>query len=118
MIPLTTGQQLYRVGRWRNSESFAVSVMKIGRKWATISTDEKIDKITLSLQEGAGSVWLSKDHYELSLIREKAWQAFRKLMDHQYRIPDGVSVNQIENAARALLGKSVLTVPNPRVEQD
>lgn len=105
--PLKLGQELWRVARYRYSDAGIVKVVKIGRRWATLDNDERIDKATLRLAEGNGGVWPSKDAYDRHLALETAWQAFRRLMDRQYRIPDGVGLNQIENAARALFGCSV-----------
>lgn len=119
----TVGQELWYVpegrGYGRRGEGRAVFVTRVGRKWADVEVREgdrhyahgRIDIKSLSADGGhhssPGRCYLSVVHYELEKARETAWQQLRRGFDHRYRAPDGVTIEQIIQAAQ-LLGIDIM----------
>lgn len=103
---LTAGTQLYYVPQGRRGTPIFVTVTKVGRIYATLDNGERINIQTLWQDDGQYSsrakCWRSKEEYESSLALEKAWREFCQLVDRNWQLPDGVTINQIQNARRAL----------------
>jgi hypothetical protein len=108
-MTLTVGQKLWFV--WadkRRGDPHEVTVTRIGRKWAYLDRYEtyRIDSNTLAVDGGAGRsspghCYLSREGYEASLARNRAWNDLRKEIDRRKR-PAGVTVEQIAEARRLL----------------
>lgn len=94
----------------RRAAPYEVTVTKVGRKWAEISGRNRIDVKTLALDargySSPGRCWRSLAEYEADKALQEAWRELRQLMDKQWYVPDGVGLNQIKNAKRALFKES------------
>ena len=103
---LQEGQKLWWVySSSRRGQPREVTVTKVGRKWAQIDNNCRIDIETLLADGGdhmsPGGCYLSKDIYDAEVALQKAWSGMKR--DIQYApIQDGVTVVDIE-AARTLL---------------
>ena len=107
MGKLIEGQKLWWVPqRHRNANEKEVTVLKVGRKWAQLDNNERIDIETLVADAGqyssSGCCYLSREEYEQCKALTQAWSKLKH--DLQYwRNPEGVTIGDIE-AARKLLG--------------
>jgi hypothetical protein len=103
---LTVGQKLWWVGRHRE-RSYEVTVVTVGRKWATIDTGRpnyRIDLETLIADGGKysspGMCYLSKKHWEVEFRQRNAWYAFSRRVAGSRA--DYFTLAQIEKAAEVL----------------
>ena len=107
MGKLTEGQKLWWVPqRHRHEQQREVSVIKVGRKWAQLDNNERIDIDTLIADGGqyspSGCCYLSREIYEQKAALDQAWGKLKR--DLQYGIkPDSVTIADVEEA-RKLLG--------------
>lgn len=84
-----------------------VSVVKVGRKWAEIDIrGYRIDKDSLFIDghgyTSPGRCYLSRDEFEASDMLEKSWSQIRGFIDRQYRVPDGLTLEKVQEIARLL----------------
>lgn len=112
-MTLVVGQKLWYVPSDKRGQPHAVTVLKVGRKWADLDyARRRISIKTLRADGGQysspGRCYLSQAEYEAEVALDKAWTKFRDLVYHRSRKPD-IRISQIENAARALFGASILT---------
>jgi len=111
---LTVGQQLWyaRSSRW--DKPGYVTVVKVGRIWATLSGGLRISLDDLTLESPkygiGGQIYLSRDLWVVSVRKNKAWFALREKLQCSYQVPANVTEAQIREAA-ALLG-IVIPVPS------
>jgi hypothetical protein len=113
-VTLAVGQKLWFVpsDTRYNKGPQECEVAKIGRKWAYLNwRGYRLDINSLRVDGGdyssPGRCWLSVEEYESHVNSRAVWDAFRKAIDYK-PIPDGVTVEHIEEAARLL--KLVLVV--------
>lgn len=103
---LQEGQKLWWVySSNRRGQPREVTVTKVGRKWAQLDNNCRIDIETLLADGGdymsPGCCYLSKDIYDSGVALQKAWSEMKR--DIQYAsTPEGVTVVDIQ-AARTLL---------------
>lgn len=103
---LTVDQQLWWAPSEPRSPSYAVTVVALGRKWATLSNGEKIGLKSLRGRENpdygrAGVCYLTKDAHDAVIEARGAYSDMRKAMG--YGLPRaGVTAADIA-AARKLL---------------
>ena len=106
-MKLSIGQTLYWVSaQYLREQPKEVTVTKIGRKWAYLSNNQRIDTENLIVDGGdyipSGSVYLSKEEYDRLRDISAAWSKLR--MDLQYSsLKMGITVEHITEA-RVLLG--------------
>lgn len=103
---LKEGQTLWWVpAQNRNAQGREVTVVKVGRKWATISNNYRIAIDNLVADGGIysppGQCYPSQAAYEAELALNAAWHKFRRSLDLR-AVPNGVTIDNIE-AARKLL---------------
>lgn len=114
-MKLTVGQQLWWVpARYRTGEQPCyVTVEKVGRKWAQLSNQYRIDVTTLEPDSkgysSPGECYLQREEYESKVAISYAWGRLRKFMESRIwsGAPDGVTLENIE-AAGNLLGFKVI----------
>lgn len=102
---LHEGQTLYFVRRGgRGSAPGAVTVTKVGRKWAALDNGHRIDVQNLEVDgrgyNSPGRCYLSREAYESEAARDRAWSELRRLMP--YRAPKGLDAERIHHYARLL----------------
>jgi len=111
MEPLVVGQTLYIKGmeRWTRGRDYETTVVKIGRKWATLADGNRINPRTLAI-DGKGympghRVYLSREQSEADEMLRTAWADFCRdfRMMSYTRLPEGMTVERLA-AARVLLG--------------
>ena len=106
MGKLAEGQKLWWVpNRSRFAQQKEVTVTKVGRKWAQLDNNERIDIETLVADAGQyspnGHCYVSRESYEESVALSNAWSNMKR--DLQYGAsPDGVTIEDIEKARQLL----------------
>lgn len=111
-MTLKQGQTLWYVSeRWSGarSDGCEVTVVKVGRIWATLKSGERINKDTLCMADWGGYCYLSREHYEEQRRVKDAWHRLQARMTTP---PPGVTEANIIKAAE-LLGVT-LPLPAPR----
>ena len=106
----TVGQQLWYqpngYGR-RGLPGYYVTIVKIGRKWLTVSQVTRVNKETLSADGGEytspGQCYLSEADYRIETALDKTWRQLHDDLRHYYRRPPGITMDQIRQI-RALCG--------------
>ena len=107
-MELQVGQKLWFVPSYK-FPPHEVEIKKIGRKWVHTEHGRqtlRIDAETLRPHEndGSGQCYLSQQHYEDYLAKEKAWREFAQAIEKQrWRCPNGVTIEKILEV-RKLLG--------------
>ena len=107
-MSLAVGQELWFVHRERRSGvPHAVTVTKVGRKWASISEwGIRIDIETMVADGGGlsspGRCWLSREAWEQEEERQKAWGRLREFFNRRWSAPDGISIDAIRQATALL----------------
>lgn len=119
-MTLKIGDRLWYVPGNRNGSPRHVTVLSVGRKWADIGGGTRISIETLKADGGKytspGTCYPSKEEYEAEQALDRAWRRFENMVRYS-SCPAGIRMSQIENAARALFGKSVLEQPQPGAEK-
>lgn len=110
VVTLQVGQELWFVPRERRSGApFITKVIKVGRKWAELDSRYRIDLTTLVADGGQytspGRCWLRKEDWEAAVRRSERWDYLRRLVDRQYRAPDGLATETIEHVIGLLTPK-------------
>jgi hypothetical protein len=85
----------------------AVTVTKVGRKWAEISErGYRVDLVTLYVDGGQHApparCYTDRAAHDAEMYREQCWIALRKHMDHKWTPPQELLIEQIKVAAMAL----------------
>ena len=110
---LTVGQQLWYAPYERRNTPGYVTVVKVGRIWATMSGGSRISLDDLTLESPkygiGGQIYLSRDLWVVDVRKNKAWFALREKLQCAYQVPANVTEAQIREAA-ALLG---IVIPEP-----
>jgi len=79
-------------------------IVKVGTKWAYLSTDERFEKETGKLDgrgySAPGSIWESQAAYEAHVERLEKWAELKKALD--IWPPDDVTIQDIADAAACL----------------
>lgn len=114
------GQELWFVPSDRRlmDNAYAVTVKKVGRKWAEISNHERIEIDTL-IADGkgylpSGRCWLSKQDWEAEQNRRAAWDELRRFVERQHGAPDHLT----EIAIRQAIALIAEPLASDRREQD
>ena len=108
MKKLEVGQKLWFVyGDSRRGGASEVIVTKVGRKWATLSNNYRIDLQTW-IADGAGyvspgSCYASKEEYEEDVKLFVDWSNLRFAIERMRQRPEGVTTETI-GKIRELLG--------------
>lgn len=114
-MKLTVGQQLWWVpNHCRHSDKPKfVTVEKVGRKWAQLSSNDRIDVVTL-VADGKGNTspglcYLTREEYQAKLVKNRAWMKLHAFIEsHLYRgTPDSVTLEDIEAAGKLLGFKTI-----------
>lgn len=94
--------------RWAK-EGVHVTVTKVARRWITVDRgwDNKFDRTT-GLSDGHGytpayEAWHTQEEQEAAESTENAWKELRESVGRAYSVPDGMTVEKIQQA-RELLG--------------
>lgn len=105
-MTLTVGQKLYWVPfDGHHHQEGEVTVLSVGRRWAKLSNQSRIEIETLRGDAGhyavPGRCWLSKQDYMQATRAEAAWTALWKQFD-RHRRPECVTYEHILAAAQLL----------------
>ncbi len=102
---LFVGNSLWWVSNYNAKTQEAVTVTKVGRKWATLSNRHRINVDTMAVDGGEyvppGRCYSSRAAYEQEAMASAAWDALRRDIQDAKR-PDHVTMDKIF-LARALL---------------
>lgn len=83
-----------------------VTVKSVGRKWVTLSDNDRFDANTMLVDgrgySSPGRLWLSKEEQEAHADLHNAWRAMRKHFDGLSYAPEGVTLNDIQQARKLL----------------
>lgn len=99
------GQSLWWVGSDNAKTQRAVTITKIGRKWATLSNGHRIDIESMAVDGGGynppGECYESQQAYEQAIALIVAWQKLTRDLSGM-RCPAHMTIEKIAQA-RALL---------------
>lgn len=108
-MSLVVGQELWFVRMANlhhhpNDREFPVTVTKVGRKWAELSSHGRVDKTTMWVDghgytSSPGRCWSSKEAWEHERGRCLAWRRLQQVMrESSGTPPDSVSMVAITQA--------------------
>lgn len=105
---LAVGQKLWfvemdQLGRTRGGSP--VTLKKIGRCWAQTNGGIRIHLETLNAVEPGyplGRAHLSKEAYAAENLVERAWRTLARALNSKFHAPDGVTIEDMAEAARLL----------------
>lgn len=104
---LTVGKKLWWVPKEPTRRPCRnVEVLKVGRKWATLSNGHRI-AIDSFIADGGkysspGRCYESKEQYTSIRRLNMAWEKFTHILYLQRTVPDGVTIDDIEAAKKLL----------------
>ena len=102
---LTVGQELWYVSRRRYSTNKWVTVTKVGRKWATLDTGQRIDIETWEVDGGGytsiARCYLSVGECEDERELEDLWRLLRDRTS-RFTVPDGLTAEDVRKAMALL----------------
>ncbi len=103
---ITVGQELYVLGDlyWSGRENVGgrlIRVTKVGRKWAYLANNDRVDLETLCLFSSPGRGYLSEQHYEQVKATTKHWVRFKLALDRSVMSPS-LTIEDIDHAASIL----------------
>ena len=101
------GDWLYVV--WNRRGAHNVRVAKVGRKWITLDTGDRVDLETLGIDSGGfvgppGRCYLSPEHYEREKLRASAWSGLKFFVRDYDRPPSHLTTEAIERVLGELRG--------------
>ena len=101
---LFKGKKLFWVANNNARIQADVTVLSIGRKWASLSNRERIDIKTLEADgrgySSPGKCYESREAYELSIETQKAWSKLYNGLT--WALPSGMTLEKI-NEIRSIL---------------
>lgn len=111
-MKLTVGQKLWLVrGHRKQNNQREVTVTKVGRKWAEIGFEGRIDMDTLTVDSGgymsSGACYQSKEDYDRFIALQGAWQAFRDRVSREHG-PAQITVDELRRCANIIWGDDKL----------
>lgn len=109
MTTYTVGQKLWFVPNdTRRRPPSEVTITRVGRKW--IETDSwyrfAIETLVADGKGYAspGRCYLSREEHERVAALARAWYEFRCKVNGQARVPDGVTIERVQQAEQLLFG--------------
>lgn len=100
MENLVVGQKLWWVASNNQKTQYEVEVVKVGRKWATLDIDHKIDLEDWVADGGLyappGKCYASKEEYESECTLLNSWKELRQMVNSQHKPPKGINLEKIE----------------------
>lgn len=103
---LSVGQTLWWVSAERVPRTREVTVLKVGRKWAELDNNKRIDIQTWVADGGQfsppGACYASRAEYEQEQALANAWFKFRQDVQLQSASVEGVTVEDIQRARELL----------------
>src|SRR5690348_1248446 len=106
---LKVGQKLWCVPYHRYGQPCEVTVVTIGRVWATIEgyrQGTRIDKRTLHMDGGQysspGRCYLSREEWDIAKEEDNLWHAFYQNVRDKSNKPRGLTADHIREAAKLL----------------
>lgn len=83
-----------------------VTVRSVGRKWITLTNGRRVDKETMRVDGGVhsspGKCWPSKAAWEGYRALRDFYQTFRRQLESNFELPEGVTPARMVVAAGAL----------------
>lgn len=112
-MKLEAGMTLWYVRRGRGFNDMPpedlgceVRVVSVGRRWAALDNDVRIDMATLAADGGdyqsPGQCYVSQVAFQDHVRLNMAWHELRRLVQWETRPPKGVTLAQVHNAMRSL----------------
>ena len=99
MENLVVGQKLWWVASNNQKTQYEVEVVKVGRKWATLDIDHKIDLEDWVADGGLyappGKCYASKEDYELECTLLDSWKELRQMVASHHTLPKGINLEKI-----------------------
>ena len=101
------GDWLYVV--WNRRGAHNARVGKVGRKWITLDTGDRVDLDTLEINDGnytsPGRCYLSQEHYDRKKRRASAWSGLKFFVRDYDRPPSHLTTEAIERVLGELRGE-------------
>ena len=103
---LTVGQELFFVSSGRYTAPRAVTVEKIGRKWAVLDNHTRIDMTSLRADgrgyASPGSAYLTEGDYRDEVAIRDAWNSLNRRFRRLYAMPAGLTIEKMDQIADLL----------------
>lgn len=98
------GQLLYWVNYERRmGPPSEVAIVKVGRRWLTLSNHKRVDRETLIEDSDApGLCYLSKAAHDAVEERQQAWSELKRRLWDSHNIPPDLSAQDIRRAMNLL----------------
>ena len=98
------GQDLWYVPFEAREKSRALTIVKIGREWLTLSGSKRADKRMLTTQHAfkcvvtanIGQCYVNRAEYEQGVQLKTAWGNFRRAVQNSYKVPENATVEGID----------------------
>jgi hypothetical protein len=93
------GQRVVRVMSPRGRPQFHTgTITKIGRKYGYLDSGLQFPLATGWVDSFFGRIYASRAEYKAELELSAAWDEFRKMVSHQYHVPDAARLAEIKAA--------------------
>jgi len=83
-----------------------MKIIKVARKWATLTNGERFDIVTWVLDPGNhnnfGNAYPSEQEYVNELALKEAWSNFKYGISRYYSLPDILTIERIKQAAELI----------------
>jgi hypothetical protein len=104
---LKAGDELYFLAHQKYRSSEEVTVLKVGRKWATLDNQARIDLSDWLADGGAysspGRCYLSKQEYDDEQELLDKWETFAKRVSER-NPPEGMTIGKITQLTELAFG--------------
>jgi hypothetical protein len=106
-IKYEVGMTVWYVERRNSGEhGRAVTVAKVGRRWATLSTGNRVAIGQTAVDGGVysspGRIYASRAEYDHAAILAAAWSAFRARVSAHHTPPSCIGMEDLRSACAAL----------------
>jgi hypothetical protein len=107
-VEYKVGQEVFIVLYGNRVQTRPAIVTKVARKWATLASngDYRVDIATHELDGGRyssiGRVYSSEAEYQAEQALKTAWSDLRKTFYNVLKMPQGITVEDIEKARKIL----------------
>jgi len=104
------GDTLWCVRYHRTRDGYATIVTKVGKRWIYFDNGRSRCDLNGVIDGGdyssPGTCYPSKEFFDAECVLKAEWDTFRTKVDRTRSVPNGVTVEQIQQASRLLFGET------------
>lgn len=113
----TVGQKLWFVSSDNRRSEQEIIITRVGRKWLETDINCRLDVNTLVADgrgyNSPGVAYLNRADWVARCALISAWGEFRNVIDRTRRLPEGMTIERIQQAQRILFGGTGEGCDNP-----